>query len=119
MSPITTPDWPDNLDAMIAAPAYHSVLLENDSVRVLDTTVPPGHTVPLHTHRWSAVHYILSWSDFIRRDQTGAILVDTRNNTPRPPEASAQYSGPLAPHTLENIGECPLRVLSVELKNPN
>ena len=109
MSPITTPDWPDNLDAMIAAPAYHSV-------RVLDTTVPPGHTVPLHTHRWSAVHYILSWSDFIRRDQTGAILVDTRN-TPRPPEASAQYSGPLAPHTLENIGGSDLRVISVELKN--
>jgi hypothetical protein len=29
--------WPDALDAMIAAPAHHEVLLENDRVRVLDT----------------------------------------------------------------------------------
>jgi hypothetical protein len=123
MPPTPTPDWPAELDAMIAAPAYHSVTLENDSVRVLDTTVPPGHTVPLHTHRWPAVHYILTWSDFIRRDHTGAILLDTRNNdTPNnpehPPEGSAQWSGPLAPHTLENVGQSSLRVISVELKNP-
>jgi hypothetical protein len=123
MPPTPTLDWPADLDAMIAAPAYHSVTLENDSVRVLDTTVPPGHTVPLHTHRWPAVHYILTWSDFIRRDHTGAILLDTRNNdTPNnpehPPEGSAQWSGPLAPHTLENVGQSSLRVISVELKNP-
>jgi hypothetical protein len=133
MPPTPPPDWPADLDAMIAAPAYHSVTLENDSVRVLDTTVPPGHTVPLHTHRWPAVHYILTWSDFIRRDHTGAILLDTRNNDTRnndtrnndtrnnpqhPPEGSAQWSGPLAPHTLENVGRSSLRVISVELKNP-
>jgi hypothetical protein len=123
MPPTPTLDWPADLDAMIAAPAYHSVTLENDSVRVLDTTVPPGHTVPLHTHRWPAVHYILTWSDFIRRDHTGAILLDTRNNdTPNnpehPPEGSTQWSGPLAPHTLENVGQSSLRVISVELKNP-
>jgi hypothetical protein len=108
---------------MITAPSYHSVMLENESVRVLDTTVPPGHTVPLHTHCWPAVHYILTWSDFIRRDHTGAILLDTRNNDTRnnpqhPAEGSAQWSGPLAPHTLENVGESSLRVLSIELKNP-
>jgi hypothetical protein len=56
------PDWPDDLDAMIAAPQYHSVMLENDSVLVLDTMVP------------------------------------------------------LAPHTLENIGESNLQVISIELK---
>ena len=118
MPPTTPPDWHAALDAMIAAPAYHSVMLENDAVRGRDTTVPPGHTVPLHTHRWPAVHYILTWSDFIRRDHIGTILLDTRSNPQHPPEGTTTWSGPLAPHTLENVGESSLRVLSVELKNP-
>ena len=117
-NPIPSADWPDDLDAMIAAPAYHTVLLENDAVRVLDTIVPPGHTVPLHTHRWPAVHYILSWSDVIRRDHTGTILLDSRNNPQHPPQGTAIWSGPLAPHTLENVGESSLRVVSMELKSP-
>ena len=57
-------DWADALDAITAAPQYHLVLLENDAVRVLDTTVPPGHTVPLHTHCWSSVNYILELERF-------------------------------------------------------
>jgi hypothetical protein len=109
------PDWPDDLDAMIAAPQYHSVMLENDSVRVLDTMVPPGHNVPLHTHRWPAVHYILSRSDFIRRDAAGEVLLDSRTRQLLP-LGSAHWSGPLAPHTLENIGESNLQVISIELK---
>jgi quercetin dioxygenase-like cupin family protein len=52
-----TPAWPDALDAVIAAPHNHHVLFENDAVRVLDTTVRPGETVPLHTHRWPSSHY--------------------------------------------------------------
>lgn len=46
--------WPDDLDAMVAAPEFHAVLLEDDRVRVLDGRVPPGATVPVHTHRWGA-----------------------------------------------------------------
>jgi hypothetical protein len=55
--------WPDDLDAMIAAPEFHTVLFEDDRVRVLDGRVPPGATVPVHTHRWGAVLYILATSD--------------------------------------------------------
>jgi hypothetical protein len=39
-----TPEWPDELDALIAAPRHHLLLMENESVRVLDTRVPPGET---------------------------------------------------------------------------
>ena len=70
--------WPDDLDAMIAAHGFHAVLFEDDRVRVLDGRVPPGATVPVHTHRWGGVLYVLATSDFVRRDPDGNVLADTR-----------------------------------------
>jgi quercetin dioxygenase-like cupin family protein len=110
-------DWPDALDALHAAPRYHTLLFENEWVRVLETHVPPGETVPLHTHRWPAALYMLRWSHFVRRDGEGAVLADSRLGG-KPAEGIAVWSGPLAPHTLENVGESELRVVSVELKSP-
>lgn len=109
-------EWPDKLDALIAAPEYHALMFENEFVRVLDTRVPPGQTVPLHTHRWPSTLYIVSWSDFVRRDGEGNIVVDSRI-TGKIAEQSALWSQPLAAHTLENVGETELRAISVELKN--
>ena len=43
--------WPDDLDAMVIRPEFDTVLFEEDRVRVLDGRVPPGATVPVHTHR--------------------------------------------------------------------
>ena len=71
-------NWPDELDAAIAAPRNHVLLFENDSVRVLDITVAPGETVPLHTHRWPGILYGLSWSDCVRRDAQGSVMMDSR-----------------------------------------
>lgn len=107
----------DPLDAVVAAPRFHRVLLENESVRVLDTVVSPGETVPLHTHCSPAVLYILSWSDCVRRDAGGSVTMDSRNLlTPAP--GSALWSGPLPPHTLENVGQTELRVIAFEQKQP-
>ena len=50
--------WPPELDAMSAAPEYHTLLFENDYVRVLDAHVKPGDTVPVHTHCWPGVLYM-------------------------------------------------------------
>jgi hypothetical protein len=107
-------EWPVDLDALIAAPQYHRLLFENDAVRVLDTMVPPLETVPLHTHRWPSVLYILSWSEFVRRDREGKIIADSR--TLEIPPEDVLWSAPLPPHTLTNIGETDLRAISVELK---
>lgn len=105
---------PSELDALIAAPKQHRLLLENDRVRVLDTEIAPGERTPLHTHCWPAVHYIVSWSDFVRRDSDDATLVDTRG---REPVSGALWSAPLGPHSLENVGSSPIRVISVEIKS--
>jgi hypothetical protein len=108
--------WPAELDALVCAAQYHALLFENDHVRVLEARVPAGHTVPLHTHRWPGVQYIITWSDFIRRDADGRILLDSRELGTNP-EGHALWSDPLAPHTLENVGDRELRVIAVEQKN--
>ena len=81
MTPSTgaeTWDWSDSLDALVAAPQNHRLLFENDDVRVLDTRIGPGETVPVHTHRWPGVLYVRSSADFVRRDGAGNVLLDTR-----------------------------------------
>jgi hypothetical protein len=120
MSGAAAPDpwpWDDDLDAMIAAPGFHTVLLEDDRVRVLDGRVPPGSTVPVHTHRWGGVLYILGSSDFIRRDPDGNVLADTRASKSAPQLGTAAWGGPLTPHSLENVGTTEFRTLTVEMKS--
>jgi hypothetical protein len=109
--------WPDDLDALVAAPAHHRVLLENERVRVLETLIRAREATAVHTHRWPSVEYVLSSADFVRRDGEGVVLLDTRS-TGRPPEPStALWSEPLPPHSLENVGDTELRVIMVELKD--
>ena len=75
---MTTANDPGALDAMIAAPDHHEVLLEDDRVRVLDTRLGPGERTPVHTHASPAALYVMSWSDFLRRDADGNLIVDSR-----------------------------------------
>src|SRR5213595_1589895 len=70
--------WPAGLDALIAAPQHHKLLFENESVRVLDANIPAGEITALHTHRFPASLYIISWSDFVRYDAEGNVLLDSR-----------------------------------------
>jgi len=107
--------WPDSMDALSAAPAYHQRLLENERVRVLLTLIPSGAIVPLHTHRCPGVAYILSWSDFIRRDHHGNVLLDSRRTSP-PSIPAVQWLDPLPPHTVENVGQTEISILIVELR---
>lgn len=111
--------WPDSLDALISAPLHHTLLFENARVRVLDTRISPGQTVPVHTHRWSSVLYVLGWGDFIRRDGSGHVLVDTRTAPSASEPPIVLWSGPLAPHSLENVGQSEIHIISVELKEVN
>ena len=111
------PEWPGPLDALVAAPLHHRLLFENESVRVLDIRVPAGHTVPLHTHCWPGTLFFLSWSDCVRRDEHGTILMDSRTAAPRAAGA-AFWSPAMGPHTLENVGTGDLHVIGVELKTP-
>jgi hypothetical protein len=47
--------WDPALDAVVAAPANHEVLFENDQLRVLEVTLEPETEEPTHHHRWPSV----------------------------------------------------------------
>src|SRR6266404_3104535 len=48
---------PDATDAVAAAPGNHKVILENDTVRVLEASVPLHATELPHTHFWPSVFF--------------------------------------------------------------
>ena len=104
------------LDAMSAAPDHHSVLLENDQVRILDTRLAPGERTPVHTHEWAGALYVLSWSDFVRRDASGNVMADSRTMASAPKPGDALWLPPLPPHQVENVGDADLHIIAVELK---
>ena len=110
-------EWPRSLDAMLAAPDHHTVLLENESVRVLDTRLAPGERTPVHTHALPSVLYILTWSDFIRYDADGTVLLDSRAFQSIPTSGMTLWSAPLGPHSAQNVGNQDLHVIAVELKS--
>ncbi len=111
-------NWPDEMDALIAAPKHHRLLFENEQVRVLETVVAPGETVPVHTHRWPSVLHVVSMDDFVRRDETGRVLVDMRQTKTPPSPTPVLWTPPLPPHSLENVGQREIRCINVELKSP-
>ena len=110
--------YPDSLDAMAAAPESHRVLFENYDVRVLETTIHPGETVPLHTHRWPSVLYILATAHHVRRDDEGSVISDTRTAAAPPEPGTTMWLTARPPHTVENVGDSEIRLLNVELKKP-
>jgi hypothetical protein len=109
--------WPASLDALSAAPRHHTLLMENDRVRVLETRIPPGDIAPVHTHCWPSVLYVLSWSDFIRCDAGGTVVLDARANGGGGSPPFVAWSEALPPHSLENVGDVEIRVISVEIKH--
>lgn len=79
----------------------------------MDTLIRSGDSTPVHTHTWPSVYYVISWSDFVRYDGEGNVLVDTFNGEVPP---SVLWSEPLGPHSLENVGNADIHVIGIEIK---
>ena len=109
--------WPDSLDALVAAPGNHSLLYENERVRVVQTRILPGHSTPLHTHRWPSVMFVVAWSDLLRLDDLSNVLMDTRQSAEVPALNSPVWLEPLPPHSVRNVGNAEYRAVQVEIKD--
>ncbi|MEP7294401.1 MAG: hypothetical protein ABI835_21605 [Chloroflexota bacterium] len=109
--------WPEALDALVASANHHELILEDERVRVVRTRVPPGERTAVHTHRWSGVLQVISWSQFVRRDADGNVLVDSRTNPALQSPPQVMWAAALPPHTFENVGDVEFNVITVELKD--
>lgn len=110
--------WPESLDALVAAPDHHTVVFENQSVRVVHTRIAAGNKTPIHTHRWPCVLFIQSWSDCVRRDSSENVLFDSRLAHGVPALNVPTWQGALAPHSLQNVGSGEINTIQVEIKHP-
>ena len=111
-------DWPydEALDALSADGKHHKLVMENERVRVLETVIPAGAHTAIHTHRWPSVLYMLSVSDFLRYDDRGNLITDSRT-MPERPVGAAVYVPPMPPHSVKNIGATEIRMINVEWKD--
>lgn len=109
--------WPEHLEATVAAPDNHKVLLENEHVRVLEVTLAPGEVEPLHFHRWPSVLHIQQAGDWIDRDARGTVIFDSRKVPPMTFPVT-MWKGPEAPHSPVNLSDdIQVRLIRVELKS--
>jgi hypothetical protein len=108
--------WPAELDAVVAAPKNHKVLLENDRVRVLDVTVAPGEREAVHAHCLPSVMYVM-YEGVDRNFDARGHLIGEQKVAPRLsqfPQVFWLENTP--PHAVENLDSRPIRLLRVELK---
>ena len=108
--------WPAELDALVAAPEHHTLVFENDHVRVIDTRIPPGERTAVHTHCWPATQLVKSAAHVVRYDDRGEVLFDSRKAGATLENDVVRWGDPLPPHSLENVGTTTLHVISVEIK---
>ncbi|MDO9274483.1 MAG: hypothetical protein Q7T92_02920 [Lutibacter sp.] len=110
-------DFQANLDAVIAAPKNHKILMENDKVRVLEVTLLPGETEEVHHHQWPSVLYIQEAGDFIDYNENGKIILDTRQLKTPLTFPMTMWKDPEAPHSVENLSKTiTIRLIRVEMK---
>jgi hypothetical protein len=110
-------EWSPALDAIIAAPKNHKVLMENDMVRVLEVTIAPGEVENLHHHKWPSVVYIQEAGDFTDSDTDGNIIFDSRDLKESLKLPMTMWKDPEKPHTVTNLSRTQfLRLIRMEIK---
>jgi quercetin dioxygenase-like cupin family protein len=96
--------------AVVNAKMVH-VKLENNRVRILEATIPPGAKEELHSHPAYVVYVIAGGKT--RNHTADGKTTETELKT-----GDAVYRDPIT-HWAENIGTTTIHLILVELKNPS
>jgi len=97
-------------DIAKVAPEHTKILLENDAVRVVQTTLAPGEKDPVHTHP-AGWYYVVS---------PGTMKITFADGKTATWESEAGEGGWLqtkAPHADENVGKATIVWVLVEVKS--
>ena len=79
----------DGLDAMTTAPDHHTLLVENERVRVLDSLLKPGESTPIKTFESFQIRFErilaseMTFQDLIRCQSTIYLLASSKNSMER------------------------------------
>jgi beta-alanine degradation protein BauB len=95
-------------DPVVVNPSSIRVKFENERVRVLEATLPPGVKEQVHSHP-AYVIYVVEGGRFRNYAADGKITEGTFNT------GDVIYRDPLT-HAAENIGDKPMHLILVELK---
>jgi hypothetical protein len=110
-------------DAVTAAPYSHSVMFEDDHVRVLEILLPPLAVEPIHIHALPSVimgdtggaagaRFLYTEYEF----EGGKFVEKAKNEIVPTPGYRTVYSTPEGPHSITNIGSAPVRFTRIEIK---
>ncbi len=96
-------------DAVNIAPDLHTVIYEDDKMRVLKVTVPVGATAAMHWHPHN-INYVLAGGtlEFTKPDG-GVVSVDLANEQVTSATIDSQ-------HAVKNTGDTTVETIQVELK---
>jgi quercetin dioxygenase-like cupin family protein len=96
-------------DAVIADPAHYTVEFENDKVRIIRIKYGPGEKSVMHTH---AQNVSIMLTD-------GTVRMTSPDGTSQdvPAEAGSATWSDAEEHLPENVGDGPLEVVLIEVKN--
>ncbi|WP_019466600.1 cupin domain-containing protein [Dyella japonica] len=95
-------------DMVKVAPNNTKVLLENDQVRVIEVTVKPGETIPMHSHPANVVY-------FVTGGKTKTTTADGKVTDTDHKAGEALWSEPIT-HSNKNMGTLTTKALVIELK---
>jgi hypothetical protein len=98
-------------DVVKVAPDTVKVILENDQVRVIESSIPPGALQATHSHPATIVYYLTA-SKVRSQGPDGKLVVTERK------AGEVAYRAPLT-HSSENVGTTPANTLVIELKSVN
>ena len=87
-----------------------TVKFENDRVRVMEATIPPGVKEAVHSHP-AYIIYVLQGGKFRNYASDGKVTEGEFK------DGDVIYRDPIA-HAAENIGSNPIHLILVELKAP-
>jgi len=95
-------------DVVKVAPDSHTVLLENDQVRVLKVDMKPGQKVPMHSHPHNVAYYLT--------DGKVKVTLPDGKSQEREVKAGSSIWNEAVTHAAENIGSTEIQEIQIELK---
>jgi len=107
--------WDPALDGVLAAPENHTVLYEDDLIRVISVRLAPGATEKPHHHRFPAVFVIDRMVKL--RDFNG--VTNEEISLPIPKDVVFPITVKFAPqplHYVENLDTKPFHATRIEFK---